>query len=89
VLSQEEVARLLRFVIPLSPGDALTALALIELCLAEPPGDGSKKELSELLDKWALKLRGVAAVDIDRLKNQLGACGPDLDPFAPTLEQSI
>jgi hypothetical protein len=69
--------------------DALTALALIELCLAEPPGHGSKTELSELIDKWALKLRGIAAVDIDRLKNQLGACGSDLDPFAPTLEQSI
>ena len=69
--------------------DALTALALIELCLAEPPGDGSKKELSELIDKWALKLRGVAAVDIDRLKNQLGACSAGLGPFAPTLEQTI
>jgi hypothetical protein len=69
--------------------DALTALALIELCLAEPPGDGSKIELSELIDRWALKLRGVAAVDIDRLKNQLGACNAGLGPFGPTLEQTI
>ena len=69
--------------------DALTALALIELCLAEPTNDDSKKELSELIDKWALKLRGVAAADIDRLKNQLGACSAGLGPFAPTLEQTI
>jgi hypothetical protein len=36
--------------------DAIAALALFELRLAEPPSIGSQKELSQLIDKWGRTL---------------------------------
>ena len=68
--------------------DAIAALALIELSLAEPPGLGSVEKLTEFIDKWGLTLRGVDAADVDHLKNQLKSGSASPDALPPTLKQA-
>ena len=38
--------------------EALAALALIELSIAEPANSGSQSELNELIDKWGRRFKG-------------------------------
>lgn len=52
---------------------ALSALALIELALAEWPGAQARSRLESLIDSWANALRDIDIVEIARLKEQLKA----------------
>ena len=53
--------------------DALSALALIELALAESPGEQARSRLESLIDSWANALRDIDIVEIERLKGQFRA----------------
>jgi hypothetical protein len=66
--------------------DAIAALALIELCLAEPPSVDSRRELSQLIDKWGRTLLSVDAADVERLKRCARASIKHRDEFAPALK---
>jgi hypothetical protein len=66
--------------------DAIAALALFELRLAEPPSIGSQKELSQLIDKWGRTLLSVDAADVERLKRYARASIEYHDEFAPALK---
>ena len=68
--------------------EALTALALIELSIAEPANSGSQSELNELIDKWGRTLQGVDPVVVDRLTTQLRAVRASLDALVTPLKQA-
>jgi hypothetical protein len=68
--------------------EALAALALIELSIAEPANSGSQSELNELIDKWGRTLQGVDPVVVDRLTTQLRAAGASLDALVTPLKQA-
>ena len=68
--------------------DALAALALSELSIAEPANSGSQSELNELIDKWGRTLQGVDPVVVDRLATQLRAARASLDARVRPLKQA-
>ena len=51
--------------------DAIAALALVELSLAQPLSFRSRLDLHVLIDKWGRALKGVDPVEVERLKRQI------------------
>ena len=68
--------------------EALAALALIELSIAEPANSSSQSELNELIDKWGRTLQDVDPVVVDRLAIQLRAARASLDALVTPLKQA-
>jgi len=51
--------------------EAIIALAMIELCLAQPPSCRSRLELQNLVEDWGRTLLSVDAADIENMKQNL------------------
>jgi hypothetical protein len=66
--------------------DAITALAMIEFCLARSPSGRSQLELNDLVDDWGRTLLSVDAADVERMKRQLGQIREFSGTFPPLLE---
>jgi hypothetical protein len=79
-----EQALLVALRVSLGNPDAITALAMIELCLAQPPGD--RAELNGLIDDWGRTLVSVNAACVERLKRQLSQICEFSETFPPLLE---
>jgi hypothetical protein len=79
-----EQALLVALRVSLGNPDAITALAMIELCLAQPPGDRS--ELNDLIDDWGRTLVSVNAACVERLKRQLSQICEFSETFPPLVE---
>ncbi len=79
-----EQALLAALRVSLGNPDAITALAMIELCLAQPTGD--RAELNDLIDDWGRTLVSVNAACVERLKRQLSQICEFSETFPPLLE---
>jgi hypothetical protein len=81
-----EQALLAALQISLGNSDAISALAMIELCLAQPPSDRSQLELNDLIDDWGRTLVSVDAACVERLKRQLSQICEFSETFPPLVE---
>jgi hypothetical protein len=79
-----EQALLAALQISLGNSDAIIALAMVELCVAQPSGDRS--ELNDLIDDWGRSLVSVDAACVDRLKRQLSQICEFSETFPPLVE---
>jgi hypothetical protein len=79
-----EQALLAALKVSLGNPDAITALAMIELCLAQPPSDRS--ELNDLIDDWGRTLVSVDAACVERMRRQLNQIREFSETFPPMVE---